>query len=897
MACVAILAEKDFGAEGFLRVKVHPEHVMLHIRLNDYSTAPGTPNDSLRMKTLFLITGTLWLTVSRVSAVDIPVAAREFVVKHCAECHDNQTAEGDFQISQLGTDLADEAGHKRWTRVLARVQNGEMPPANKADRPASAESAVALQALRLAFQEQAKAARAGGGRVRTRRLNRLEYENTVRDLLGVHTPLQDLLPEDDLSDGFSNNTGALSISPVHIQQYMAAADLALLDATVRQARPETKTHRFSYTHEDEKPFYGHAHNKLQCNLRGEDLHFFLPTHIEVPAYLRQFEKLTRQTAGRYKIRITTEARDTSDGEDLVYSVWVAAGGKRRELIGYFDAQFNKPTSIELTRHFQNNETIIIAPYRMDKVRTDAGYSVYLPDKKEKIPEGWHHINNPNPPIATVGPAIVVKPVEITGPLLESWPPEGHRLLYGDAELVPVAEVAKTSRVTEAIRRNQLTVQPTNDDATKAQLSSYVSRAFRRPASADEVDRYYALVRTRLDQGECFEAAMNAAHRAVLCSPHFLFLVEDEPLLNDFELASRLSYFLWRTSPDAMLRELAAKGELSKPEVLRRETERLINSPRFAAFIDDFLNHWLNLREIEATTPDRDLFPEYFESYHDGTQDFLLHGSIVSETRAFVGDLVVRDLGIEQLVRSPDTFLNQRLAQHYELPPVRGTELRRVALPAESVRGGLLTQASILKVTANGANTSPVIRGVWILERILGTPAPPPPPNAGSIEPDTRGATTIRDQLAKHKADKNCAGCHQKIDPPGFALESFDPVGRYREFYRTTETGEKLDDARAWYGSHYGHVKYLKGADVDSGSVLPDDTAVAGIRAYKDILAEKPEQIARNFVGKLVTCATGVHTEPGDALMIDSILKRAEPRKFGLKTLIIETVQSELFTHK
>jgi hypothetical protein len=224
-------------------------------------------------------------------------------------------------------------------------------------------------------------------------------------------------------------------------------------------------------------------------------------------------------------------------------------------------------------------------------------------------------------------------------------------------------------------------------------------------------------------------------------------------------------------------------------------------------------------------------------------------------------------------------------------------LRLVTLPAESVRGGLLTQASILKVTANGANTSPVIRGLWILEKILGTPAPPPPPNAGSIEPDTRGATTIREQLEKHKANKNCAGCHQKIDPPGFALESFDPVGRYREFYRTTEMGDKLDDVRTWYGSHYGHVKYLKGADVDSGYVLHDDTVITGIRAYKDIIAEKPEQIARNMVSKLVTYATGVHTVPGDALAIDSILKRAEPTGFGLKTLIIETIQSELFTHK
>lgn len=849
------------------------------------------------MKTSLPLFTALLLALPNVATANFPQAARDFVAQHCADCHDKQTAEGDFRIDLLANDLADESSRKRWARVLTRIQNGEMPPANFANRPADAEQTVALQALKQAFYEHARTDRDRDGRVRTRRLNRLEYENTVQQLLGVYTPLQDLLPEDDLADGFSNNTGALSISPVHIQQYMAAADRALQDATVRQVRPETKTYRFSYTHEDEKPFHGHAHNKLQCNLRGEDLHFFLPTHIEVPAYLRQLEKLTRQTPGQYQVKVTTEARNTTNEEDLAYSVWLAAGGKRRELIGYFDAKFNQPTSMEITRFFQSGETIIVAPYRMAKVRVDAGYSVYLPDKQDKIPAGWHNVNNPNPPIETVGPAIVVKPVEISGPLLESWPPDGHRLLYGDAELVAVGDVAKKARVTAAMSRHPLAIQASSDEAAQAQLAIFMSHAFRRPVAPEEVDKYYSLVRMRLDQGECFEIAMNAAHRAVLCSPHFLLLIENGPQLNDFELAARLSYFLWRTSPDATLRELAAKGELSKPEVLRRETERLISSPRFDAFIDDFLDHWLNLREIEATTPDRDLYPEYFVSYHAGTQDSLLHGSIVRETRAYVRDLIARDLEIERLVKSPEAFLNQRLAEHYELPPVKGTQLRLVALPADSVRGGLLTQASILKVTANGANTSPVIRGVWILERILGTPAPPPPPNAGSIEPDTRGATTIREQLAKHKASETCAGCHQKIDPPGFALESFDPVGRYREFYRTTETGEKLNEAKAWYGTHYGHVKYLKGADVDSNAVLPDDTAVAGIRDYKDILAAKQQQIARNVVGKLVTYATGVHVESADALVIDSILKRSEPTKYGLKTLIMETVQSELFTHK
>ncbi len=862
---------------------------------------------SLTLLTVLLFALLALHSVELANARELPLS---FVKQHCVECHNDSTSEGGFRADLLGKDLADSASHKAWGRVLTRVQSGEMPPPKEAERPAEAEVSAALTALKTAFHEDARAKHGEAGRVRVRRLNRLEYENTVRDLLGIDTALRDLLPEDDLRDGFSNQAGGLSISPIHIQQYMAAADRAIEAASVRQARPETKTHRFSYTHEREKDFHGHAHNKLQCNLRGEDLHFFLDTHIEVPAYLRQFEAVTRETPGRYRIRITTESRDTTGGEDLIFSVWLAAGGKRRELLGYFDARHRVESVVELTRPFERGETIIVAPYRMAKVRIDSGYSVYLPDKEDKIPKGWHFISNPNPPIPTVGPAIVVKPVEITGPLLENWPPSGHRLLYGDdAELAPTAEIAKTARVPDSILRpvradrslkDPLSVRLPADKieaAVSEALTRFISRAFRRPATADEVELYQAMARERLAKGECLEVAMNAAHRAVLCSPDFLFLVEHGPKLNSHELAARLSYFLWRTAPDDGLRALAEKGELTQPEVLRTEVARLIASPRFENFVWDFLAQWLNLREIDATTPDRDLFPEYFEGIHDGRQDVLLHDSIVGETRAFFRDLVERDLGAATLVSARHAFLNQRLAEHYDLPSVKGAGLRRVDLPADSVRGGLLTQASILKVTANGANTSPVLRGAWLLERIVGTPAPPPPPNAGGIEPDTRGATTIREQLAKHQSVKTCAGCHQKIDPPGFVLEAFDPIGRYRDYYRTTETGQKLPEARVFYGGHYGGVKYLQGPTVDTRSQLPSGAEIADVRAYKAALAAHPEMLARSLVRKLATFATGASVEVGDELIVDAILKKSQATGFGLRTLIHEVVQSEFVTRK
>jgi hypothetical protein len=863
------------------------------------------PRRPLRL--IALLTGLA--CAQNLTATPLPSA---FIEQHCASCHDSETTKGDFRADLLGADLSKPEQLKHWSRVLARIQSGEMPPADRSERPSPGETQAALVALKKALHSEAHARHGETGRVRIRRLNRLEYENTVHDLLGIETPLRDLLPEDELRDGFTNQSGALSVSPVHIQQYMAAADRALEAASVRQAKPETTAHQFAFNHEVEKPWSAYAHNRLQCRVDGEDLHFYLDTHIEVPVALRQFETITRETPGLYRIRVTTEARDTTNNEDLIYSVWVAAGGKRRELLGHFDARHLQQGTVELTRHFERGETLIIAPYRMAKTRIDAGYSVYLPDKPDKIPKGWHFLNNPNPPIATVGPAIIVKPIEITGPLHEAWPPRGHQLLYGpDALLVPAAEMAKEARVPDSILRPVRASRPLKDpltirlngsdtqDALGKILRPFIAQAFRRPATNEEVELYRAIAEDRLGKGECPEVALNAAHRAVLCSPDFLFLVEKGPVLTSHEKAARLSYFLWRTSPDATLRKLADSGQLDKPAVLRQEAERLIRDQRFKAFIHDFLAQWLNLREIDATTPDRDLFPEYFESISDGRQDVLLHDSLVKETRAFFHDLIERNLPAKQLVSARHTFLNQRLAEHYDLPALSGAALKKVELPADSIRGGILTQASILKVTANGSNTSPVLRGAWLLERIAGSPAPPPPPNAGSIEPDTRGATNIREQLAKHQAVKTCVGCHQKIDPPGFALEAFDPIGRFRDFYRTTETGQKIaiSEARAFFGANYGQVKYLRGTMVDTRSKLPNGEEVADVRAYKSALAARPELLARNLARKLLTFATSVGTEAGDELVIDAILERTQSSGYGIRSLLHEIVQSDLFTRK
>ncbi|MEM1228883.1 MAG: DUF1592 domain-containing protein [Planctomycetota bacterium] len=315
--------------------------------------------------------------------------------------------------------------------------------------------------------------------------------------------------------------------------------------------------------------------------------------------------------------------------------------------------------------------------------------------------------------------------------------------------------------------------------------------------------------------------MRTGYKAIFTSPRFLFHQstlpthsEDSSTINDFALAERLAYFLWNSTPDAKLRKLARGNRLSQHDVLREQTERMLRDPRSERFIEDFLGQWLGLHEINFTSPDLNLYPEY---------DPVLHWSMLHESQSFFRHLVEEDLPARNLIRSDFVTINRRLATHYGLPTVEGMKASVVELPKDSVRGGVMTQAAVLKVTANGTNTSPVIRGVWVLERILGIPSPPPPPGVPAVEPDIRGAVTIRQQLEKHRSDTACASCHARIDPPGVALESFDPVGRFRENYRV------LNQELVGVKRVVDQPRYKMGLPVDSSYLLSDGTTFQDIR--------------------------------------------------------------------
>ncbi len=330
---------------------------------------------------------------------------------------------------------------------------------------------------------------------------------------------------------------------------------------------------------------------------------------------------------------------------------------------------------------------------------------------------------------------------------------------------------------------------------------------------------------RLAEGATFENAVLRACKAILSAPEFHFLQESPGRLDDYALASRLSYFLWSTMPDEELLRLAAENKLHEPPTLRAQTERLLASPKAQAFTKTFCGQWLNLRAIKATTPDRQLYPEF---------DELLEDAMVRETEASFDELLRHDMSLSNLIDSDFAMLNRRLAELYHIPNMIGEEFRKVPLPEQSHRGGVMTHASVLKVTANGTLSSSVTRGAWVLKRLLGRTLNPPPPDAGGIEPDTRGATTIREQLAKHQRSETCASCHKYMDPPGFALESYDVIGGWREFYRTTQgQGPPAIDPLT-----KRHLGYRQGLPVDPSGELVDGRPFQNLDQLQKLLLDQ-----------------------------------------------------------
>ena len=678
-----------------------------------------------------------------------------------------------------------------------------------------------------------------------RRLNRVEYERTVCDLLGIQVDLRETLPLDTSSNGFDNVGEALHISSFLMDRYLEAADHALRLAIANGPQPPLLKKRYSL-----KDTHAVKLSTESVYRKVDDTVICFSSSPWNSIVVSTFYPPDR---GHYRIRISSYAVQSPD-KPVTYRI--DAGpmlmGTKSQHVGYFDAAPEKPTLLEFVQHFEARDHVRIHPYGLANAQTvtKVGAEAYK------------------------GPGLAVEWVDVEGPLHETWPPPSHKRIFGNLPQIAVAMPNNSTRL-EVSSKEPLA------DAERI-LRDFARRAFRRPVSNTDVKPYIALVRKKLDEKQTFEQAVRVGLKAVLCSPDFLFLREKPGKLDDFALASRLSYFLWSTMPDEELLALAEATKLGDPATLRLQVERLLKSPKAALFTENFLGQWLSLRDIDATAPDHRLYSSDW--------DEMLRESMVKETHLFFEDVLKNDLSIANFVASDFTFLNERLAKHYAIPGVNGLHMRKVSLPKDSHRGGVLTMASVLKVTANGTNTSPVMRGTFVLDRILGTPPSPPPDGVPAVEPDIRGATTIREQLAKHREIGACAGCHKRIDPPGFALESFDVIGGWRDNYRSIGRGEPVTiDGR--------RMMYQKGPKVDPSDVLSTGEKFQNIDEFKQLLLKDKDKLARGVTKHLLTYATGAAPTANDREAIDGIVAKVREKDYGLRTLVHAIVQSKVFREK
>jgi hypothetical protein len=636
-----------------------------------------------------------------------------------------------------------------------------------------------------------------------------------------------------VAQGFDNIGAALNISPVLMERYLDAAEAVLAAAVAPPPKPvDRKMERYN--------LYDSLPSWFSPGTYPQDEGVVL---FRCEGSASQLGKYRAPGPGRYRVRIAASAFQSEQplAMSVLFGNFNTAAGSARHM-GYFNAPPGAPAVVEVTGRFEKFDTVKVHPVSLP--------FVYL--KRETMPD-------------YPGPGLHIHWIEIEGPLPETWPTESYRRIYGD-------------------------VDPAHGALGEAEniLRGFLPKAFRRPVQPDEVKPYVALVAKALEDGQPFEIALRAGFKGVLASPKFLYFREKRGPLDDYALASRLSYFLWSTMPDDELLALAARNTLHEPATLRAQVERLLQHEKGRAFTENFTGQWLNLRNIALNTPDKALYPEF---------DELLQWSMVRETQLFFDELLKRDLPVRNVIDSDFAMINGRLARHYGIEGVHGVDFQRVALKPENHRGGLLTQASVLKVTANGTTTSPVLRGVWLLDRIIGQPAPPPPASVPAIEPDIRGATTIREQLAKHRETENCAGCHRRIDPPGFALESYDVIGGWREKYRTVGTKNKVQNRVGPLAKYLAAVQYGEGLPVESGDQMADGGRFGDVAEFKKLLLEHEEQVARCMTEKLMIYATGHRVEFGDHEIVDAILQATKNSGHGLRSLLHAVVQSETFRTK
>jgi hypothetical protein len=735
--------------------------------------------------------------------VEFPEKIRPLLARYCYECHGEQDAQAELNLQAVDTPLKVLQDRKRWLEVVAKLTTEEMPPAEHDPKPTMDERKLLVDWLTELVNDIDCRGSPDPGRVTLRRLNRREYRNTVRDLVGVDYEPSAEFPGDDTGYGFDNIGDVMTLPPILMEKYLAAAEEIANQAIDPTGGKKPVDQRI-------------IGNKLQGDGNPEGLlsRIFL-TQGEATA------KVPIPMEGEYEIRVMAYGHQGGT-EPVKMAVRVNDETVR---------QFDIPQTENEAREFVTRTTLKLGTHRVGVAFLNDFW-----DPNESNPERRDR-------------NLIVGYVHVRGPLnaeVQGLPESHKRIIFVHPD------TARTRR-----------------GATEQVLRRLATRAFRRPATDDEVNRLVALARSVRSEGGAYEQGIQLALQAVLCSPHFLFRSEpdlegqgDKPRdLNDYELATRLSYFLWSSMPDDELFELAEAGKLKSPEVIEQQVRRMLADPKSHALIENFAGQWLELRSLDQRTPDREMFPAFTDELREAMR---------KETELFLSAIIREDRSLVDLLDADFTYVNGPLAKLYGISGVEGQEFQRVSLDG-SERGGLLTQASILTITSNPTRTSPVKRGKWILENLLGTPPPPPPPDVPELDEkkDASSAKTLREKLELHLVNPGCASCHQRMDPLGFALENFDAIGAWR----TSDGGQPID----------------------SRGELPGGETFTGARELRKLLSrERKEQFVECLTEKMLIYALGRGLDYQDKCTVDQIKAAVAQDGNRFSRLVIEIAKSEPF---
>jgi mono/diheme cytochrome c family protein len=766
----------------------------------------------------------------------------------CVRCHGEKEQKGKFRLDRGPRDPAEPGFSAYWGNVLERLTAAEMPPP-KEKQPPPAERAKLVDWVSGRLREAEAAKLSTSEKVSFHRLSREEYWHTLRDLLGVARVPSDPggLPEDPAWRGFERLGSVMSLSASQLEKYLAAGEAALNLALPFAERPKPAKILWKWT---DLRHNGSAELRKEGRLDKGRIDI-APGQNAVTSP-GSYYKLQIKDEGMYECRIRASGLRPPGGD--APRVRIFASDLDRTLFeGEVEAPEEKPVTLTFRTYLPAGSHNVMlynsipGPSLYENYQRSGDHHAFVSNREGRAAFLLKMTDDEG---KALHPFLIVDSVEWEGPALDAWPPAAQ------PRIVPPG-----ARDAEHARRI---------------VASFAERAFRRPLRAGEVERYSTVAEHALSTGIPFEAAVKAALLSVLCSKDFLFLVEgasESPrvTLDDWEVASRLSYFLSSTMPDERLCGFARAGVLRDPARRREEAGRLLADPRSERFADSFPRQWLQLRNVGKFPPDKKLYPMYGEE---------LERSMVLETLAFFSRVLRENLGLREFLDSDWTMLNSVLASHYGIPGVVDGSMRLVRLRPEDHRGGLLTQASILSLTSDGIRHRPVHRGVWILESMFGTRPPPPPPNAGDIPvtPPKEKKVTVRAKLEAHRSNPVCASCHEKLDPLGLAFDQYDAIGRWRT-HEVTQDGTGDNPA------------------VDPSGVLPDGRAYADAAELKKLLAQDLDRFALAFLEKLSTYALRRAIRPAEKEAVRAIAAGAKEGGYRLGDLIQALVASELFVSR